>query len=187
VRRCAVTHRARIVAAQWATVFLRGALSHRSSPVAPERRRIQLRFAIREHFLAMNNQAAFEMRPVKCPAPVCRVAEKIVSRIARSAGGCPLYVSEAAALQFGTCLAGSTNRSAAGSLQAPERLAGWLTRSRGSLLSLFAYCQAADTRVLGKRAKSASANLPAYRISRRGKACRRLPLRSFRENRASLR
>src|SRR6266478_8157867 len=185
VRRCAAVSRARIVAAQRSTVFPRGALSRRSNPVVPGQRRIQLRFATREHFPATNNQAAFEMRPVKCPAPVSRVAEKIVSRIARSAGGCPLYVSGAAALQFGTCLVGSTNRSASGSLRAPERLAGWLTRSRGSLLSLFAYCQAADIRVPGERAKSASADLPAYPIFRRGKACRHLPLRSFRENRAS--
>src|SRR5437762_1499685 len=186
VRRCAVTRRARFVAAQGAIVFPRGALLRRSNPVAPTRRRIQLRFAIREHFPAMNNQAAFEMHPVKCPAPVCRVVEKIVSRIARSAGGCPLYVSGAAALQFGKCLAGSTNRSAVDSPRAPAESADWSTRSRGSLLSLFACCQAADTRVPGARAKSASADLPAYPISRPGKACRRLPLRSFRENRASL-
>src|SRR5437016_3322123 len=187
VRRCAVTRRARFVAAQWAAVFPLGALLRRSSPVAPARRRIQLRFAIREHFPAMSNQAAFEMRPVKCPAPVCRVVERIVSRIARSGGECPLYVCEAAALQFGKCLVGSTDRSAAGSLRVPGRLAGWSTRSRGSLLSSFGCSQAADIRVPGGRAKNGSANLSAYLISRRGKACRRLPLRSFRENRASLR
>src|SRR6266481_5984800 len=175
----------RLVAAQRATVFPWGALSRRSTPAAPARQRIQLRFATLEHSPAMNNQAAFEMRPVKCPAPVCRVAEKIVSRIVRSAGGCPLYVSGAGALQFEKCLAGSTNRSAAGSLRVPWRLADSLTRSRGSLLSLFACCQAADTRVPVARAKSASADLPAYPISRRGKACRHFPLQSFRENRAS--
>src|SRR6266513_981107 len=185
VRRCAVTRQARSVAVQRAAVFPRGALSRRSSHLAPARRRIQLRFAIRERFQAMNNQAAFETRSVKCPAPVCQVAEKILSRIARSAAGCPLYVSGAAALQFGRCLVGSTNRSAAGSLRAPGRLADWLTRSRGSLLSLFACCQAAGIPVPGARAKSASADLPAYLISRREKACRHLPLRSFRENRAS--
>src|ERR1043165_2075529 len=92
-RRCAVTRCAQSVAAREAVVFLSGALLRRLCPVAPARLRIQLRFAIREHFPAMSNQAAFETHPAKPLALVCLVAEKIVSRIARSVAGCPLSVS----------------------------------------------------------------------------------------------
>src|SRR5439155_17393103 len=164
VRRCAVTRRVRPVAAREAIVFLSGALLRQSCPVAPAPPHIQLRFAIREHSPAMSNQAAFETRPAKSPARACRVAGKIVSRIARSAAGCPLYVFGAAALQFGKYLAGSTNRTAAGSPRVPGQWAGWSKRSRGSLPLLFACCQEAGTRAPGAPAKSASANPPACRI-----------------------
>src|SRR5437762_5922991 len=186
VRRCAASRRSRTVATRRATGFLRGALSHRSCLGARAPLRIQLRFAIREHCPAMSNQAAFEKHPVKCPALVCLVVEKIVSQIGQSAAECLLCVFGEEALQFGKCLGGSTNPSASGSPRVPGQRADWSTLSRGSLLSLFARCQAADTRVPGARAKSASADLPAYLISRREKVCRRLPLQSSRENRAWL-
>src|SRR5438128_11329487 len=107
----------------------------------------------------MNDQAAFETRPEKCPAMVCQVVEKIVSRIARSAAGCPLCVFGAAELQSEKCLAGSTNRSAAGSPRAPGRSGDWSTQSRGRLLSLFACFQTADTLVPGASVGNACVNL----------------------------
>src|SRR4029077_20355090 len=134
---------------------------------------------------ATNNRAIFETLLAKCLVLVCRAAEQIVSRTRRSAVGYPVSVFEAAAPQFETCLAGSTNRSAVGSPRALERLAGCSTRSPGNPLSSFVCFQEADTRALAARAKTASAVPPAYRIFRREKACRYRPPRSSPGNPAS--
>src|SRR5439155_6190042 len=103
------------------------------------------------------------------------------------AAECPICVYGEWALQSGKFLAGSLNPRAAGFPPVVAQSADLSKRSRGSLLSSFVCCQEAGNRAPEARAKSASVNLPAYRIFRRGKACRRLPLRSFPENRASLR
>src|SRR5207245_363446 len=147
--------------------------------VAPVLRHIRSRFAVRERFPATYNPAIFETPLAKYLARVCRAAEQTVSRTRRSAAGYPVSVFEAAALQFETCLAGSTNRNAAGSPKVLERLADWSTQSPGNPLSSFVCFQGADTRALAARAKSASAVPPAYRIFRREKACRYRPQRSF--------
>src|SRR5439155_12283435 len=76
-RPCAATRRVRFVAAPAATVFLRAAPLLRSRHPAPAPPRIRWRFAVREHFPATNNRATSEKHPVKRPAPVCRVVEKI--------------------------------------------------------------------------------------------------------------
>src|SRR5215475_10446349 len=166
----AVERPARFVAVRSATVFLQAAPLRRSSRFGPAQRRIRSRFAIRERFPATSNPAISGMHRAKCLARVCRVVERTVARMRRSVAGCPVFVFEAAALQFETCLAGSTNPSAIGSPRVLGERADWWKRSPGSLLSWFVYFQAADTHVLAAHAESGSAAPPAYRISRRGKA-----------------
>src|SRR5437016_1488781 len=125
----AVVRRSLLVAEREATVFRLAALSRRSCLVALVPRHIRSRFAVRERFLATRNPVIFETLLAKCLARICRAAAQTVSRTRRSAVGYPVSVLQAAALQFETCLAGGTNRNAAGSPRALEPLAGWSTRS----------------------------------------------------------
>ena len=57
--------------------FCRQLFNANHALLAPAPPHIRWRFAIREHFPATNNRATSEMHPVKRPAPVCRVVEKI--------------------------------------------------------------------------------------------------------------
>src|SRR4030095_1120075 len=76
-RPCAAIRQVRLAATLEAAVSLRATPLPRSCPPAPAPPRIRWRFAVREHFPATNNRATSGMHPVKRPAPVCPVVEKI--------------------------------------------------------------------------------------------------------------